>query len=677
MTGLKDIKTKPKLIGAFLIACLIPLVIIAIFSIWKAKSRMMEQAFDQLEAVHTIKKTQITNYFNQRLELLKDAQENLRFTEGIKLFSAAFQMGMQSPEYQELISKREKGLAVFMDIFGFYDIFLIDADGNVVYTVAKESDLGTNLKTGSLRNSGLAQVFAKSRNDIAFEDFAWYEPSNEPASFIATPLIDNSGKYLGSAAFQISLKGINAIMTERSGMGETGETYLVGSDKRMRSDSYLDPTGHSVEASFRGTVENNGVDTKATQNALAGKSGKEVIIDYNGNPVLSSYGSLDLPGGIKWAILSEIDLAEVEAPINSIRNNVVWIGVIIAVTMALFALWMSTSIANPIKKITDITRLIAEGDLEQEVDIDQKDEVGQLADTFGTMVKNLKENRDEIDASMKAAQAVVDEVNRTAELLEEGKLSERVYVENAEGEYKKLVEGFNTAIDNITNPISEATLVLEQIAARNLTARVKSDYKGDHAKIKESLNTAVDNLDEGLQQVAIGAEQVASATSQITIGSQAVAQGASEQASSLEEVSSSLQEMASITKQNTDNAKEARSISDAARESVGKGVESMNSLSQAIDKIKTSSDETSKIVKTIDEIAFQTNLLALNAAVEAARAGDAGKGFAVVAEEVRNLAMRSAEAAKDTAKLIEESVQNADSGVAINQEVLKNKDYRH
>ncbi len=159
----------------------------------------------------------------------------------------------------------------------------------------------------------------------------------------------------------------------------------------------------------------------------------------------------------------------------------------------------------------------------------------------------------------------------------------------------------------------------------------------------------------------------AAASGQISSGSQSLSQSSSEQASALEEISSSLQ-----TKQNTSNAQEARRLSEAARTSTLKGVDSMQRLSAAMDQIKASSDSTAKIVKTIDEIAFQTNLLALNAAVEAARAGDAGKGFAVVAEEVRNLAMRSAEAAKNTSTLIEESVHKAEGGVSINQEVLKN-----
>ncbi len=166
-----------------------------------------------------------------------------------------------------------------------------------------------------------------------------------------------------------------------------------------------------------------------------------------------------------------------------------------------------------------------------------------------------------------------------------------------------------------------------------------------------------------------GAEQTASAAGQVSQSSQQMAEGASEQASSLEETSSSLEELTSMTKQNADNANQAKSLAGNANTSAQKGAEAMTKMSTAIADIKKSADETAKIVKTIDEIAFQTNLLALNAAVEAARAGDAGKGFAVVAEEVRNLAQRSAEAAKNTALMIEGSVKNAENGVQISQEV--------
>ncbi len=169
--------------------------------------------------------------------------------------------------------------------------------------------------------------------------------------------------------------------------------------------------------------------------------------------------------------------------------------------------------------------------------------------------------------------------------------------------------------------------------------------------------------------LGISSEQVTSAATQVSQSSQSLAEGANEQASSLEETSASLEELTSMTVQNMDNSNQAKTLAMDAKQSADLGIKSMSRMIEAVASIKASSDETVGIVKTIEEIAFQTNLLALNAAVEAARAGDAGKGFAVVAEEVRNLAQRSAEAAKNTSALISGSVKNIDNGVALSKEV--------
>ncbi|MFP4193105.1 MAG: methyl-accepting chemotaxis protein [Candidatus Hydrogenedentota bacterium] len=174
-----------------------------------------------------------------------------------------------------------------------------------------------------------------------------------------------------------------------------------------------------------------------------------------------------------------------------------------------------------------------------------------------------------------------------------------------------------------------------------------------------------------IESLSAGADQVSSAADQVAQSGQSLAEGASEQASSLEESSASLEEMASMTRQNSENANEADKAAREAHEGAQRGGKALEEMLNTMEKIKASSDETAKIIQTIDEIAFQTNLLALNAAVEAARAGDAGKGFAVVAEEVRNLAQRSAEAARNTSALIEGSQQNAQEGVTASQDVSK------
>jgi methyl-accepting chemotaxis protein len=319
-----------------------------------------------------------------------------------------------------------------------------------------------------------------------------------------------------------------------------------------------------------------------------------------------------------------------------------------------------------VEKISRALESISKGEFNVDVDVDKGDnDTVQVRENFVVITKAIMQ-------TVSAVKQMTDDINTLTQAAVDGNLAARAEYKKHKGEYSRIVEGINNILDGVIIPINEAADVLEKVSSKDLAARVKGNYKGDLAKIKEALNLAVDNLDKAMQQVAIGAEQVASASVQVSTGAQSLSQGTSEQASSLEEVSSSLQEMSSMTKQNVSNAKEAKGVAELARESADKGVESMSKLSSAINKIKASSDSTAKIVKTIDEIAFQTNLLALNAAVEAARAGDAGKGFAVVAEEVRNLAMRSAEAAKNTANLIEEAVKNSENGVVLNSEVLKN-----
>ncbi len=324
-----------------------------------------------------------------------------------------------------------------------------------------------------------------------------------------------------------------------------------------------------------------------------------------------------------------------------------------------------------ISKVTAVARAMAEGDLSQEINIRQQDEIGQLAEAFRRMVTAL--------------QAVNSDLGMLTKASLEGKLDVRADLAGHKGDFGRIIGGVNDLLDAIVAPIRESSKVLEAAAGKDLTKSVEGEYKGQFADLKNNINTTINALDKALGQVSetverVGSsvtqvkdasDQVSSASGQISTGSQELAQGASEQASSLEEVSSGLEQMASVSKQSADSANQANALSQQARKSADDGNRAMEQMSAAISRIKSSSDETAKIVKTIDEIAFQTNLLALNAAVEAARAGEAGKGFAVVAEEVRNLAQRSAEAARNTAEMIEESVENAGNGVKITDEVAK------
>ncbi|WP_238322306.1 cache domain-containing protein [Vibrio mexicanus] len=238
----------------------------------------------------------------------------------------------------------------YIESYGYYDLFLIEPSGEAFYTVTKEADYQTNFIDGRFASSNLGKLVRDvlATKEYGIVDFAPYAPSNDdPAAFIAKPILNSQQEVELVVALQLSLDSINAVMQLREGMGESGESYLVGSDYRMRSDSYLSPDRHSVSASFAGNVENNGVQTQATIAALRGNSGAEIITDYNGNAVLSSYAPLDI-GGIRWALVAEIDQSEAFESVYKIRNTILYLMAATLVLTVALALYLAKVIKKPL-----------------------------------------------------------------------------------------------------------------------------------------------------------------------------------------------------------------------------------------------------------------------------------------------------------------------------------------
>jgi len=632
MAMIDNIKMKPKILASFLLVGLVPLIIIAILSLKEARDGMMEQAFDQLQAVQELKKLEVDRLFDRfktDVMTLAHTTDLLVLYEELRAFHIREQVGptdsypKDHPEYHQINKRLGEYLENYIEQHDYYDVFLIcTAHGHVMYTAAAESDLGENLSAGPLRDSVLAKLWnqVKQTGSFSMVDFELYAPSgNRPACFVGAPLHDKQGKMYGLVALQIPKGSIDAIMQTRVGMDETGETYLVGADKRMRSDSYLDPVGHSVEASLAGSVERNGVDTEASREALDGRRGEGIIIDYSGNKVLSAYEPLDLLGGIRWAILAEINLEEVEAPITAMRNHIVVVAVVIAAVVALLAFWLAGSIANPIVGITGIAQRISRGEVDQKVVYQSGDEVGQLADSF---------------------RALVD------------------YIKGIAGVADRLAQGDLTAT---VEPRSEGDVLA--VSFREMVAKLRGMFV-NLSQQSESLSQASQDLSSVSEQVAgnvagvsANANSVATAAEQMSMNMNGVSAAAEQSTASINTVATSTEEMTATISEIARSSEHARQVTGAAVTTVESAVQRVGDLGTAAEKI-------GKVIEVIVEIAEQTKLLALNATIEAASAGDAGKGFAVVASEVKELARQTGEATEEIRTSIEAIQQSTQSTVA-------------
>ena len=326
---------------------------------------------------------------------------------------------------------------------------------------------------------------------------------------------------------------------------------------------------------------------------------------YKGVDQMVAFAPID---GTEWIVAVGVFTSEIIAETSAIITTIILASIIVILIGMMIIFIISGTISKPVKKITIAAQSIARGNFDVNLKVNSKDEVGKLADAFNMTINQLVNYQD--------------------------------------------------YIDEISNS-------LEEMSNGNLAISLHMNYEGEFEKLKTNMIAFIENLNSTLYTINQAADQVASGSGQVSDGAQTLSQGATEQASSVEELSASIAEITLQIRQNAENAKLASNKAEFAGKELHNSNEQMKDMLVAMEQITLKSSEISKIIKIIDDIAFQTNILALNAAVEAARAGASGKGFAVVADEVRNLAGKSADAAKSTSVLIEETIDAVKNGSGI------------
>jgi methyl-accepting chemotaxis protein len=389
----------------------------------------------------------------------------------------------------------------FLKARGYYDIFLIAPDGRVVYTVHKEADFATSLRTGQWKRTDLAAVFESAvssadASKVAFADFRAYAPSaGAPASFIAAPVL-RDGKLLGVLAFQMPVGRINAIMQSSVGMGKTGETYLVGADRLMRSDSRFAEESTILKAK---------VATSTVEAALGGRAGVEEIQDYRGVAVLSAFRALEFEG-IRWAIIGEADMAEILAPVREMRRTVAGIGLAILAVVGAIGWLAARGISRPLTAMTAAMKQLAGGDTAMAVPgVGRGDEVGEMAGTVQVFKDNM------IEAERLRAEQ--EELKRQAEMEKRAAMD-------------RLAGNFQAAVGAIVQTVSASATEL------NATSTAMAGTAEETTRQATAVAAASEQASTNVQTVAAATEELTASVDEIgrqvgestQIASQAVAE---------------------------------------------------------------------------------------------------------------------------------------------------------
>ena len=522
---------------------------------------------------------------------------------------------------------------------GYADILLMDTEGNIIYSVAKQLDIGMNLRKGALADSALAKAYTvalvqKPEEAAVITGFSRYAPAHDEASAFVVEPVFMSDQPIGAIAYRLSASVFNTMFANDTGLGKTGETLLLTTDGQLVNDSPKTGAVDSLDTR---------IDTPLVGASMEAGRATGMIDGYRGMRSYAAVAPLEI-GDMKLAVAALVDSNEVNAALFDGIIDVALVSLAMVVLGTLAGVLYSRTITRPITDLVERMKELAGGNTAITLAGEKRrDEIGDMARSVAVLRQAA------IDKRMLAEQS--DEAQRQADVARRER--EALKAE----EQRQLAH----AIDSLGG-------ALERLSAGDLTTRIDQPFSSNLDRLRLDFNASLERLSRTMSAVQ---DNVAGMNDRVRLVGKAAAEltgRSGDQQASLNETSSAIRSIMVMIRSSTEKAETASRLAQEARQESDQSTHIVGGAVDAMHRIESASREISQIINVIDEIAFQTNLLALNAGVEAARAGEAGKGFAVVAQEVRELAQRSAKAAKDIKALITKSGQEVAAGVSLVQQ---------